>query len=176
MKKLYISDLHLFDKGIIKSSNRPHKNLEEMSTDIIIKWNKKVSKEDIVYILGDVGEIEEVDEVCRILRRLNGKKVLITGNHDRETIKVPAFRKCFIQISDYFRVFDSGKKVVMSHFPFEDWEGKKKGVIHLHGHVHKEPLPNRKNRYNVGADIQDFTPRTLREIIEYRINHNRWIA
>ncbi len=168
MAKFYISDLHLFDKNIIKSANRPHKDIQEMHMDIIIKWNKKITKNDIVYIVGDVGlpsNLYETRELIKILKLLNGKKVLIVGNHDREMIKDSSFRKCFIRIEEYYRVFDNGKKVILFHFPIEDWEGRKKGAIHIHGHIHKKKVSFVKNRYHVGCDTQGFLPVTLKELM-----------
>lgn len=168
MAKFYISDLHLFDKNIIKSANRPHKNLKEMHIDIIIKWNKKVSKNDIVYIVGDVASpnnLYETRELIKILKLLNGKKVLVIGNHDREMIKDSSFRKCFIKIEEYCRIFDNGKKIILFHFPIEDWEGRKKGAVHIHGHIHKKKISYIKNRYHAGCDTQGFLPLTLKELM-----------
>lgn len=168
MKKYYISDLHLFDRKIIKSAHRPHKNLEEMHTDIIIKWNKKVSKNDIVYIIGDIGAPDnnkEKFEIIKILKSLNGKKILIIGNHDREIIRDTSFKKCFAAIKEYCRILDNYKRVILFHFPIEDWEGKSKGTIHIHGHIHNKNINFMKNRYHAGCDVQNFTPVSLNELI-----------
>ena len=53
MKTFVISDLHLGHKNIIKLCDRPFKSLEEMDNVIINNWNKVVTDEDIVYVLGD---------------------------------------------------------------------------------------------------------------------------
>lgn len=168
MTKFYISDLHLFDRKIIESANRPHKNLKEMHTDIIVKWNKKVTQKDTVYILGDVSSTNnyyETAELIKILKKLNGKKVLIVGNHDRKILNNQKFRNCFIKIEEYLRVFDNKKKVMLFHFPIEDWESKKKGSIHLHGHIHGKEISKIENRFHVGCDVHRFTPVTLSEIL-----------
>ena len=169
MSKYYISDLHLFDKDILKSAKRPHKNLKEMHTDIIIKWNKKVSTNDTVYILGDIGRprnYKEKIEMIQILKSLNGKKVLIVGNHDREIIRDSRFKKCFVAIKEYYRILDSRKRVILFHFPIEDWEGKTKGTIHLHGHIHKKNINSIKNRYHIGCDNHNFTPVSLNDLLK----------
>lgn len=169
MKKFYIADLHLYHTDIIRTCNRPFNSIDEMHQEIVLKWNNKVKKNDIVHILGDVGAPTnkvEIKKIAKLLKYLNGKKILVIGNHDREAIKDIDFRRCFLEIKEYHRVYDSGKKVVMFHYPIEDWEGAKKGVYHLHGHIHKEHITERKNRYNVGADILNFEPMTLKEIVE----------
>lgn len=168
MKKFYISDIHLFHESVIADCNRPYQNIKEMHDDIIVRWNKKVCKNDIVYIIGDVASPsneEELKGVVDILRMLNGKKVLVIGNHDRESIKNFKFRKCFLDIKEYVRIYDGGKKVVLFHCPMEFWEGDKKGVIHIHGHVHNEPINKKINRYNAGVDVLGFEPKTLNEIV-----------
>ena len=160
--------MHLFHKTIISDCDRPYKSLKEMHNDLIIKWNRKVGKNDIVYIVGDIATIskeEELSEVVNILKMLNGRKVLVVGNHDRDSIKNFKFRKSFSDIKEYARIYDGGKKVVLFHFPMEHWEGDRKGVIHIHGHVHNEPIMQRKNRYNVSVDVIDFEPKTLNELI-----------
>ena len=168
MKRFYIADTHFFHKNIIKDCNRPYTSLKEMHNEIILQWNRKVGKNDMVYMLGDIASVsseEDVRGLISILKMLNGKKILIVGNHDRETIKNFKFRKCFVDIKEYCRVYDEGKKVVLLHFPMECWEGDKRGVIHLHGHVHKDLITKKENRYNVGVDIIGYAPKTLKEII-----------
>ena len=50
----YISDLHLFHEAAIRFDDRPFRDLEEMHTEIVKRWNEKVNNGDTVYILGDV--------------------------------------------------------------------------------------------------------------------------
>ena len=53
-KKFYISDLHLGHKKCIDFDNRPFFTLKEMHETIIHNWNRVVTKDDLVYILGDM--------------------------------------------------------------------------------------------------------------------------
>ena len=83
---LFTSDLHLGHKNILKLCNRPFSSIEEMDAVLIENWNRKVHKNDQVYILGDLMyRNEKLPE--EYLRQLNGKKHLITGNHDRAWVK-----------------------------------------------------------------------------------------
>ncbi len=169
MANFYISDMHFFDEDIIRTANRPHKDIKEMHTDIIIKWNKAVKKEDTVYILGDVGvpnNMSEEKELIKILNSLNGEKILIIGNHDRALLERKSFRDCFSHIKEYLRVYENGKRIILFHCPIEEWEGMRKKSIHFHGHIHKKFISDIKNRYHVGCDVQKFTPLTLDEIIK----------
>ena len=82
MKKFYIADWHYDHKNIIALDNRPFKDVTEMNNSLIERWNKVVSKEDIVYILGDMFWCDH-KTAMNILDKLNGTKILIRGNHDK---------------------------------------------------------------------------------------------
>ena len=53
--KYFIADTHFNHENIIKYCNRPFQNSKEMNEYIVNKWNSVVTKNDIVYHLGDVG-------------------------------------------------------------------------------------------------------------------------
>ena len=81
--RYYISDLHFFhDNMNTKMDKRGFESLEVMNEYMISQWNKKVRKNDEVVILGDLS-IEKGEKTNEILRRLNGRKYLVVGNHDR---------------------------------------------------------------------------------------------
>ena len=86
MRILYIADLHLGHNNIIRHCNRPFKDVNEMDAVLIRNWNNTVRNDDDIYILGDVcytkGDISTID----YLKRLNGRKYIIIGNHDYDII------------------------------------------------------------------------------------------
>ena len=77
----FIADTHFNHANIIKYCNRPFKNTYEMNEYIIKKWNSVVKEADTVYHLGDVG-FGSLQEVKSLVERLNGRKILLRGNHD----------------------------------------------------------------------------------------------
>jgi calcineurin-like phosphoesterase family protein len=80
MKYFLFADSHLNHANIATYCDRP-KNF----TDIIIKhWNERVTWEDTVIHLGDVA-IGPRQMVESQIRSLNGHKILIRGNHDRQS-------------------------------------------------------------------------------------------
>lgn len=174
----YIADWHYNHPNILSYDNRPFKTVEEMDAALVERWNATVTSADTVYVLGDMfwgGETKAVP----VLDSLDGKKILIKGNHDR--CKNTEFRKRFDQISGYLEITDGDRHVVLSHYPMPCFKNHFHGWYHLYGHVHNsfeanmmehdrmllEDLYCRKcNMFNVGAMMpwMDYTPRTLDEI------------
>ena len=178
-RKFYISDLHIDHEKIIKHDNRPFSDSEQMCRRLTANWNSAVSPCDEVYILGDM--FWKTTGAAEILEKLNGKKFLIKGNHDRLSAEIESF---FVWIKSYEEIEDGGRKVILCHYPIAHWNGADRGSIHLYGHVHtgRDSLPFKKyikqlsedrgvpyECYNVGCMMpyMDYTPRTLDEIIEY---------
>lgn len=175
----YIADTHFGHANIIRYDNRPFNNTYEMDKAMIDRWNAVVTEDDTVYILGDFAWYNK-KRTCEILDILKGHKILITGNHD---VFSPAINEQFDSICDYLEIKDGGERVVMSHYPMLFWNGQFGDSVHLYGHVHNshqyncceswrrelqqlQALPMRM--FNVGCMMKkmDYTPCTLREIIE----------
>jgi len=78
------SDLHYFHKKIMEHcpKTRPWGSVEEMNEALLEAWNASIKSNDIIYFLGDFsfGKAEETE---KILRKLNGQKYLVRGNHDK---------------------------------------------------------------------------------------------
>lgn len=163
-KKFYISELHLFREKAIPRYQRPFQNTEEMHQKIRENWMRKVLPKDEVYILGDVGMYHQ-EEIARFLQELPGEKYLVTGKHDAYNIKNRSFQEAFKEISPYMEVEDQGRMVVLSHYPFEEWNGRFRGYYHLHGHLPYKGLQKQDRRYLVSCDATEFEPMTLDELI-----------
>ena len=168
----YISDTHLGHYNIIRLCNRPFSSVEEMDETIINNWNNVVKDTDTVYIGGDFCYKSGKDPV-EYLKRLNGHKHLLVGNHDKSVLKNPTARRYFESTKDIMNITDEDKRVVLCHYPMVEWDGFFRGAIHLYGHIHNNIsnntygiVKNIPNCYNIGADVLGFTPRTLKEIIE----------
>ena len=82
-KIFFTSDLHFGHENVLRFDNRPFETVEEMDDELIKRWNDKVGKGDLVYVLGDLIWKTATNEAIRIIKRLNGQIILIKGNHDR---------------------------------------------------------------------------------------------
>ena len=167
--KFYISDTHFFHENIIRICGRPYSAVEEMNDDMIKRWNSKVGPNDEVYFLGDFAfRYPNMNAVYNILDQLNGKKYFIKGNHDK-TLKDIKFRSYFEWVKDYAEIDDSGRFVVLMHYPLEDWNGRYRNSYHLFGHIHNNYQDVRANvprRFNVGVEVNGYEPKTLDELIQ----------
>ena len=169
--KYYTSDLHLNHRNILLYENRPFRSVEEMNEALIENWNRCVKQNDEVYILGDFCFDNSGELANRFLKRLNGKKYLIIGNHD-SFLKAKAFDKsAFEWIRHYAEIHDEGHSVILFHYPIAVWNKKHHNSIHLYGHIHSNTQDHHPmtyalgNAFNVGVDVCDFEPKTLKEII-----------
>ena len=106
-----------------------------MNNAMVEEWNAKVDPVDTVYILGDVAFMSGSD-AGRLMKRLNGKKILVEGNHDRKTLMDETFRSAFVEVHKYLDIRYDGHKIVMFHYPISEWDQMHRGSLHFHGHLH----------------------------------------
>lgn len=157
----YLSDTHFGHFNCIRLCNRPFKSVDEMDNAMIENWNRKVTDKDTVYFLGDFSWYDK-QKTESIIKQLNGKKIFILGNHDRSVNE-----NLQLTVKKYLEIEDEGKKVILFHYPILEWNGFYRDSIHLYGHVHNSnKILKIKNAYNVSADVLDFEPKTLKEIIK----------
>lgn len=153
---------------------RPFTSNEEMDETMIERWNAKVKPNDVVYHLGDVVINRKH---LHLVKRLNGKKRLVRGNHD-------IFRD-----KDYYEVgFESlyGVRVftdqfILSHIPLHPDCVTGRFRVNVHGHLHANQVGWNHPTDGVGYDPRylcvcveqtDFTPLHFDEV-EARIQQ-RW--
>jgi len=80
MEVWLITDTHFNHENIKRYCNRP----DDFNERIIRNWQRLVVPEDLVIHLGDV-ILGRNHTLSAIMRCLPGRKVLIIGNHDRES-------------------------------------------------------------------------------------------
>lgn len=167
MADFFTADTHFEHANILKfcPKSRGHfKDVGEMREAIIRDWNKEVSQEDTVYHLGDVA-FTNAREATNILNRLNGKKILVQGNHDRKLLKDVHFYNSFSAVYDYLHVKSEGADFILFHYPIWEWDQCHRDYIHLHGHVHGKPTGVPGRILDVGLDSVGMKPISAIEII-----------
>lgn len=158
----FTSDNHYFHENIIRYCRRPFDGCENMNAEMIHRWNSTVDHDDIGIFVGDIsaGLKGRVDDLRSVIKTLNGRKILIRGNHDHQT------DEWYLE-SGFLKVVDAIKfgPVVLSHYPLSSLErrGLKGSDLFgefshiVHGHVHEHGL-NFEGHFNVAADRNNFMP------------------
>lgn len=161
------SDIHFLHKSILKYCpvSRPYGNIDEMDEAIVHNWNKTISPDDLTYILGDI-TFGSVNKTIDLLHRLNGKKILIEGNHDHDALEKHAFRECFESIHKYLEIKHHGELICMFHYPIKFWNKRHYGSLHLHGHLHSNPSGIDGRIMDVGMDTNWCHPYLLNDIVD----------
>lgn len=155
-KQIFVtSDWHDGHAKSIEYDNRPFKDTLHMREMLIQNFNKQVPENGLTYFLGDMLAGIEV------LKRLNGTKVLVIGNHDK--LQQSAYNSGYDVVLNGAVTYIQGQRVTMSHCPLigikreclkhipeerrkgVNWHGEFKnqafsfqneGQFHLHGHLH----------------------------------------
>lgn len=133
MKDFFASDHHVCHRKIIDFCRRPFTDVHGMNEAIIEAHNAVVAQEDRVWFIGDFS-FGEAQETTGLLQRMNGQKFLIKGNHDhaRRIKDVRGYADIFL----YKELKIGDDHIILSHFPFLEWNRAHHGAYHLHGHSH----------------------------------------
>jgi len=176
---LFTSDLHLGHNNIVNLCKRPFADVDEMDAVLIDNWNRKVKKNDVVYLTGDA--VWDKKKVAFYMEQLSGKKILIAGNHDSTWIKREECQKYFDDIVPYLEVHLNGHPITMCHYPMLEWrssreESKRKLGYLIHGHIHNRIADEYRqlflqfNALNAGVDVNSFEPVTFDELVKNNLS------
>ena len=154
-KTYLIADTHFGDESIRVFENRPFDSVDEMNKEMMDYWNKTVTKNDTVYMLGDFAYSSAFDFLFQEGKCvLNGKIILIAGNHDTDYLEF--YRKQGIEVIDYPIVLDGFW--IMSHEPM--YVNEASPFANIFGHVHGNPMYKTvsSRSYCVSAERIGYTP------------------
>ena len=168
MKNFFTSDPHYGHNNIIEYCNRPFKNSEEMDKCLIKNHNEVVTKDDTTIFVGDFSlrSNQHINYYQSIVRKLNGRKILILGNHDYLKPFTYVNRIGFWSVHTSLEITIEGIDLVICHDPAPSCIDRSKSFIC--GHVH-DLFKVHKNVINVGVDVWDYKPVSFEELKPYLI-------
>ena len=153
VNRFVISDHHLghtnsWEKFKLSDGSplRPFTSTEEMNETMIERHNAKVKEQDTVYFLGDVVINKKYLE---LVKRMNGRKILIRGNHD--IFKDEDYRAVGFEQMHGVRVFVD--KFILSHIPLHPDCVTERFKVNVHGHLHANEV---KMPWGVNADRNEI--------------------
>jgi calcineurin-like phosphoesterase family protein len=180
-KLFFTSDTHLGHFNICKYCHRPFQSKSEMDQTLIANWNSVVPEDGIVVHCGDfmLPHDLNIKEYMRYLNKLNGRVLLLRGNHD--IIELLTSNEKLISVQDKAMIEVDSIKIYAEHYPCAAFNGD----YHVYGHVHTlsdgicygmdaDALKAMKRvTYDVGVDQNNYTPVSywqLCDIIRKRLN------
>jgi calcineurin-like phosphoesterase family protein len=153
-KTIFTSDLHFRHKNIVEYTNRDIETTKQEHDEWLVDlWNSSVDKGDLVWHLGDFCFARNEAEIETLLKRLNGVKHFIKGNHDdREVLNTLKKNNAIAWWGDYREIKVCGNSTVLFHFPIANWHKQHHGAFHLHGHSHGSYFVEDGKILDVGLD------------------------
>lgn len=133
------------EAGITLEELKEDKNSAILKHDewLVKRWNETVGKKDFVYILGDFC-LGNKERTKNILEKLNGKKYLIRGNHDKSCTGLENYFEWVGDIKEAKFTYNQYPFISpeepfcleMCHYPMVTWNRRPHGTCHIHGHCH----------------------------------------
>lgn len=185
MNTYFTSDLHFGHRNIINFCRRPFHSVDNMNRLLILNWNEVVKPEDTVYVLGDVA-MGKIAESLPLVEKLQGRKLLVPGNHDRcwpghGAEKAAVWKEVYERHG--FEVLDNevvieheGRSIRLCHFPYATHVGEydtrymtdhphDDGLPLFHGHIH-QTWRSQPRMVNVGVDVWSYVPVSIERLVE----------
>ncbi len=173
----YTSDLHFGHKKLVECGFRKADSITEIDEHIINMINLRCTKQDTLYILGDLSMSTHYEDIKYWLQQLNPQLFVIQGNHDDRKIldklkegniicnwfasKIVEDKDCLID----------GKPIVIAlhHHPVVDYHSSRRCDVCFHGHSHGMNRRTFSDLKDVGVDCNSFMPMTAAEIMGFNI-------
>ncbi len=172
----FSADHHFNHRHVIDYCKRPFDSVEHMNEELIRRWNMLVQPADEVLYCGDFS-FGNATQIKSVLKRLNGVKFLIRGNHDKGRTDTWLRGAGFATVHPWVCVMIGSEPCVVSHYPYREHRHDDRefsdmrsdeGRWLIHGHVHTE-WKQRGRMINVGVDQWSYAPvseQEIRHIIE----------
>lgn len=168
----FISDCHFGHDREFAFGPRGFSNIDEMHKALIENWNKTVTDEDDIYVVGDFFLGTDWEFIKNTLNTLKGRIHLIIGNHDTPA-KITEYTAWdnIVEIADALRVKYKKRTFFLCHYPTFTAgleQDPHRAVINIFGHTHSKEkfFEDRPYMYNVAADAHNCTPVSIEQVIE----------
>lgn len=132
-------------------------NAKEADEWMLDVWNMMVTPQDHVYHLGDVAMNLTA---LQLVKKLNGHKRLVLGNHDFPDMK----KYIEVGFQKIYGVKLPLMDLVLSHVPLHPDHLPRWSIGNVHGHIHERPSPKGKY-FNASVEQINYTPIAIEEVI-----------
>ena len=174
----FTADYHLSHRNIMKYSNRPFNDVNEMDETIFSNLESKVKKRDILYFLGDL--TFNIRKAHEFFERFENVEIhFIVGNHDnKKTIKIARERCTSVSHLKEISLTEKGPRtpestethaITLCHYAMRVWNKSHFNSWQLYAHSHGKLNPLGK-QYDVGVDNNNFMPVSFNQLIKIMEN------
>ena len=165
MKIFVTSNLQLGRPVAIKKYNRSYTDVDQMTNDLILKWNTVVKPEDTVYHLGNFAHDPKTAQDS--LNRLNGTIRFLEGDLDAalSTLNDRNMLPSTCSIVKCVNFLES-LNCSLSYWPLGAWPKKSSKSWSIIGYPEKRHKSDPKSRIiNVSTDLWGNTPQELEKLL-----------
>lgn len=167
------SDPHYYHTNIIGYCNRPFYSTAHQVDEMSTRFNVVVGPDDHALCLGDL--FLNASTGHELMRRLNGRKSLVCGNHDLRLTdaKLKSFGFELVERGSLLDEID-GVTVRWCHYPYASdtlddrylnlRPPNEAGVVLIHGHTHGQYRITRSHALHVGVDAWDYAPVSIQQL------------
>jgi len=152
--------------GIIKYSNRPFENIEDMHEALISNHNEVVKENDTVIHDGDFS-IKNLNGTIEIIKRLKGKHIFIKGSHDKIIEKISRrYPDLFEYVGYIYELMLRNRyHTTICHYCMRTWPRSHYNSWHLFAHSHCRLKAIGKS-HDIGVDCNNYYPLSSDQIVE----------
>lgn len=163
MREWLITDTHFDHDNIGVYCARP----DGWMNKIIKNWRDLVAPEDVVFHLGDV-KVGSRHKLTELMYGLPGRKVLIKGNHDNESLM-------WYMKNGFDAAIDgmAYKHVTFTHHPVNSlYDGTD---LNVHGHVHNSAwTPNKPFQRLLALEYVGYKPILMDKFLAMCRSEEKW--
>jgi calcineurin-like phosphoesterase family protein len=175
-RDFFIADLHLGHGNILRYERaaRPFAAIAAHDAELIRRWNARVGRDDVVWVLGDFAWSPAAARAA--LAQLNGRIRLVLGDHDAQWLATQPGARDRLALDAVEQVHGAVKwrpGVLLTHVPAIPGP---KYRVNLHGHLHSRAVAHAgavtgdgdaaTRHVCVSVEHTDLAPRSWAEIAE----------
>lgn len=175
--RYFTSDIHFSDWDTMLHDARPFKSPKEYDKYIIKTWNKIMTKDDTIYVVGDLFDCNNPkstvwQQSLSYIKKFKAKIILIMGNSEERIMRY-YFGNSFNKFRDFclsLGMHDVKKNEYVSFGGYDFYLTHKprnyqQGYVNLVGHVHRRHGLWYSFGLNVSVDINHFRPYSEDDIL-----------
>ncbi len=150
----FCSDPHLGHKNICNYRNQ-FSSAQEHDEYVFQKIINKVSKRDVLWILGDVAFTMDGFSKIEMIASKISKLIIVPGNHDFERASYPTLKDYMSIPNVDIYSLTKYKGFWISHAPIH--ESELRGKSNIHGHTHYTNVQDERY-FNVSLENINYEP------------------